>query len=93
MAKRKEKEREIEYELDLEDLEAAEKAAREQYASSLDIVNIVDELPSLEDFEDDPAVFELPGQIVDLKNDFAAWVKAAKAVVEARKSTALETGA
>jgi hypothetical protein len=90
MAKRKEKEHVIEYEMDLE---AAEKAAREQYESSLAIVNGVDELPSLEDFEDDPEVWALPGQISDLKKDFAAWVKAAKAALEARKSATLETGA
>jgi hypothetical protein len=83
----------IEYEMDLEDLEAAEKAAREQYESSLWLVNIVDELPPLDEFEDNPEVFDLPGQIDDLKDDFATWMKAAKAVLEARKNAALETGA
>jgi hypothetical protein len=90
---KKDKEHVVEYKMDLEDLETAEKAAREQYESSLWLVNIVDELPPLDELEDSPEVFALPGQIDDLKNDFAAWMKAAEAVLEARKIAALERNA
>jgi hypothetical protein len=82
----------------IEQLEAAEKAAREQYESSLEIVNRVDTLPSLAEITEEnvadgklatsdiyvPAVDELHGQIIDLKQDLDTWCAIVTALFEAK---------
>jgi hypothetical protein len=96
MAKRNEKEHVIEYEMELEDLEAAEKAAREQYEETLYLVNMMDTLPSLDEIEEEHSIledgdftgtaetFETRGHIYDLKKDLETWTKAVNALLVAK---------
>jgi hypothetical protein len=83
----------IEYELDLEELEAAEHAAREQYEATL--YHVRDGLPSLDQIDtgedgemDDAQVPELGGHIRDLLKDLKTWEAAAEAVFKERARTA-----
>jgi hypothetical protein len=82
----------------IEQLEAAEIAARELYQSSLEIVNRVDPLPSLEEITEEnvkdgqfltddfyiPEVDELHGQIIDLKQDLDTWSQIVNALLAAK---------
>jgi hypothetical protein len=86
MAKRKEKEHVIEYEMDIDDHKAAVKAAREQYEETLYLVN-GEPLSVLEEMRKDHDILldgdfcvELTGHVADLKKDLATWVKAVNAL-------------
>jgi hypothetical protein len=81
----------------VEQLEAAEIAAREQCHSSLAIVGDADLLPSLEDITEEnledgeytgdlylAGADELPGQAIDLKQDFETWSKIVDALFAAK---------
>jgi hypothetical protein len=85
MAKRKEKEHVIEYEMDIDDHKAAVRAAREQYEETLYLVNgeplsVLEEMSKDHDISEDSFDVELTGHVADLKKDLATWVKAVNAL-------------
>ena len=92
--RRKEKERVIEYEMDIDDHKAAVRAAREQYEETLRLVNAEplweqEEMIKDHDISEDSFDVELTGHVADLKKDLATWVKAVNALLVAESESKL----
>jgi hypothetical protein len=80
----------------LAECEAAEREARDQYHATLDFVNLMETLPTIEECEeylDEGEAFDgtsetsdTIGHIYDLKKDLQTWTKAAAALIAARRN-------